>query len=47
MPDATQPEQNEESLWDRVATSEEFRHLMSIKRIFIIPAFVFFLIYYF
>jgi uncharacterized membrane protein (DUF485 family) len=47
MPDATLPEQNEQSVWDRVAASREFRDLMATKKIFIIPAFVFFLIYYF
>jgi len=34
-------------MWDRVAESEEFRDLMATKKIFIIPAFVFFLVYYF
>ncbi len=34
-------------MWDRVAASPEFRHLMAAKKIFIVPAFVFFLIYYF
>jgi uncharacterized membrane protein (DUF485 family) len=33
--------------WDRIANSEEFKHLLAIKRLFIVPAFVFFLIYYF
>ena len=33
--------------WDRIANSEEFKHLLAIKRLFIIPAFVFFFIYYF
>jgi uncharacterized membrane protein (DUF485 family) len=47
MPDATQPDQNAQTIWDRVAASEEFRHLMTAKKIFIIPAFIFFLIYYF
>lgn len=34
-------------MWDRVAESQEFRDLMSTKKIFIIPAFLFFLVYYF
>jgi len=34
-------------MWDRVATSREFRDLMDTKKIFIIPAFLFFLVYYF
>jgi uncharacterized membrane protein (DUF485 family) len=33
--------------WDRVAESPEFKHLMSTKKLFIVPAFVFFLVYYF
>jgi len=33
--------------WDRVATSQEFRDLMATKKMFIIPAFVFFIVYYF
>jgi len=47
MPDTTRPDQNAQTIWDRVAASEEFRHLMAAKKIFIIPAFIFFLIYYF
>ncbi len=33
--------------WDRVAAMEEFRQLVAAKRRFIIPATVFFIIYYF
>jgi uncharacterized membrane protein (DUF485 family) len=47
MPDATKPDQFAPKVWDRVAASEEFRDLMATKKIFIIPAFLFFLIYYF
>lgn len=47
MPEATKPEQNDQSVWDQVATSHEFRDLMATKKIFIIPAFIFFLVYYF
>jgi len=47
MPDAAKPDQNEQSVWDRVAASHEFRDLMATKKIFIIPAFIFFLVYYF
>ncbi len=46
MPDAVKPD-NGQTMWDRVAESEEFRDLMATKKIFIIPAFVFFLVYYF
>lgn len=33
--------------WDRIAASREFQHLLSIKRLFIFPAFGFFFVYYF
>jgi uncharacterized membrane protein (DUF485 family) len=35
------------STWDRIAASKEFRDLMAAKRVFIVPAFVFFVVYYF
>lgn len=38
---------SDQTVWDRVAASREFRNLMSLKKLFIIPAFLFFLIYYF
>ena len=44
MPDAIKSDQ---TVWDRVAASREFKDLIAIKKIFIIPAFVFFLVYYF
>jgi uncharacterized membrane protein (DUF485 family) len=47
MPDAAKPDQNNQSMWDRVAESREFRDLMATKKIFIVPAFLFFLVYYF
>src|ERR1700679_1129509 len=33
--------------WDRIANSSQFKDLMATKKIFIIPAVVFFVIYYF
>jgi uncharacterized membrane protein (DUF485 family) len=33
--------------WDRIAETQEFKDLMATKKLFIIPAFVFFLVYYF
>lgn len=36
-----------QSGWDEVAASREFKDLMATKKIFIVPAFVFFLVYYF
>lgn len=47
MPDTKNPEQNGQTIWDRVAESREFRDLMATKKVFIIPAFLFFLVYYF
>jgi uncharacterized membrane protein (DUF485 family) len=35
------------STWDRFAASKEFQDLMATKRAFIVPAFVFFVVYYF
>lgn len=47
MPDTTKPDENGQSVWDRVAASREFKELMAAKKIFIIPSFIFFLVYYF
>ena len=47
MPDEKKSDPNGQSMWDRVAESHEFRDLMATKKIFIIPAFIFFLVYYF
>ena len=47
MPEAVKPVLSDQSMWDRVAASREFRDLMATKKIFIIPAFLFFLVYYF
>ena len=33
--------------WDQIAESQPFKDLMAAKRIFIIPAVVFFVVYYF
>jgi len=33
--------------WDRVANSEEFRDLMAAKARFVVPATIFFIVYYF
>jgi len=47
VPDTKNTEQNGQTVWDRVAESHEFRDLMATKKVFIIPAFLFFLVYYF
>ena len=44
---AKQAQETAESLWDRIATSKEFKDLMATKRLFIVPAFIFFVLYYF
>ncbi|MGA7316183.1 MAG: DUF485 domain-containing protein [Silvibacterium sp.] len=36
-----------QTVWDRVAASRQFRDLMARKKVFVIPAFIFFLTYYF
>jgi len=33
--------------WDKIAESKEFQDLMATKRTFIVPAFIFFVAYYF
>jgi len=33
--------------WDRIAESPQFMDLMATKKMFIVPAFVFFVVYYF
>lgn len=36
-----------QSIWDRIAASKEFNDLMATKKTFIVPAFIFFVVYYF
>ena len=36
-----------QSIWDKIANSKEFLDLMATKKVFIVPAFVFFVVYYF
>ena len=33
--------------WDKIAESKEFQDLMATKKTFIVPAFIFFVVYYF
>jgi uncharacterized membrane protein (DUF485 family) len=47
MPNAIEPDGNGQTVWDRVAASRQFRDLMAMKKVFVIPAFIFFLTYYF
>jgi len=39
--------QASQSAWDQIAESKPFRDLMATKKIFIVPAFIFFVVYYF
>jgi uncharacterized membrane protein (DUF485 family) len=36
-----------QTAWDRIAESKEFADLMATKKTFIVPAFIFFVVYYF
>lgn len=36
-----------QATWDKIAESKEFEHLMATKKMFIVPAFIFFVVYYF
>jgi len=49
MPPTVAPErfQATQTDWDRIAETKEFRDLMATKKIFIVPAFVVFVVYYF
>jgi uncharacterized membrane protein (DUF485 family) len=47
MSTAVAPYTTTKSQWDRIANSQQFKDLMATKKIFIIPAFVFFVVYYF
>jgi uncharacterized membrane protein (DUF485 family) len=35
-----------EAEWNRIAASPKFRHLLAVKKMFVVPAFLFFLGYY-
>jgi uncharacterized membrane protein (DUF485 family) len=48
-PEAGEPKQYRtlKSTWDEIANGRPFQDLMATKRMFIVPAFVFFVVYYF
>lgn len=46
LEDAKRPGESQ-ALWDRIAASQEFKDLMATKKTFIVPAFIFFVVYYF
>jgi uncharacterized membrane protein (DUF485 family) len=39
--------QTDKTEWDSIANSKEFKDLIATKRDFVVPAFVFFIVYYF
>jgi len=41
------PQPSDQNQWDRIAGSEQFNDLLQLKKTFIVPAFIFFLVYYF
>jgi uncharacterized membrane protein (DUF485 family) len=47
MPTMQDPDPKGASVWDRVAASPAFHDLMAKKKAFIVPAFIFFVVYYF
>ena len=47
MPQPIKPEAVSGTEWDRIAESAEFKDLMATKKVFIVPAFIFFIVYYF
>ncbi len=48
-PEVAEPRQYQTSkaTWDEIANGRPFQDLMATKRMFIVPAFVFFVVYYF
>jgi len=48
-PQPQQPKRYEasKSTWDKIAESQQFKDLMATKKTFIVPAFLFFVVYYF
>jgi uncharacterized membrane protein (DUF485 family) len=47
MNEAARRYEADKTEWDRIAETREFKDLMALKRNFVIPAFIFFLVYYF
>jgi uncharacterized membrane protein (DUF485 family) len=47
MPDVKEIDAEGQTVWDRVAESRPFKDLMATKRAFVVPALIFFLVYYF
>lgn len=47
MAEAVKRYEASKSVWDAIANSRQFQDLMATKKVFIIPAFIFFVVYYF
>ena len=47
MADAAKRYETTQSGWDRIAATQQFKDLMATKKMFIVPAFIFFVVYYF
>jgi uncharacterized membrane protein (DUF485 family) len=47
MPQTIKRDETSPAEWDRIAESPEFKDLMATKKVFIVPAFIFFVVYYF
>src|ERR1700726_4756518 len=47
MSEADRRYEADKTEWDRIAETREFKDLLAIKKTFIVPAFVFFIVYYF
>ena len=47
MAESVKQMQTSQSEWDRIANSQKFKDLMATKKMFIVPAFIFFVVYYF
>jgi uncharacterized membrane protein (DUF485 family) len=47
MPQTITQGETSQTEWDRIAESTEFKDLMATKKVFVVPAFIFFLVYYF
>ena len=47
MPQTIVRDETSQGEWDRIAESPEFKDLMATKKMFVVPAVIFFVIYYF
>jgi uncharacterized membrane protein (DUF485 family) len=47
MADAVKRYEASKTVWDGIAGSRQFKDLMATKKVFIVPAFIFFVVYYF